>query len=144
MDAVNPDEVVGVFESGGLSNGVPAGYRFLFTGTKLVGQKAWIGQYHWWATHPEKSTDEKVQKRASKLTEEITSKKQFEFNKADLELVELKWPPSFWKAGYIKFKATGMDEITIKTSSLVPLDFRQNFTNTLQSFAGDKLHLLEK
>ena len=139
-----PEEVIGVFESGGLSNGMPAGYRILVTSSRLVGQKAWIGDYNWWATHPGKSTDEKIRARADKLFGEITSKKQFEIGKDDLVQLELKWSTSLWKSGYIKLNAQGSGEITIKSSRLVPGDLATYLTRSLQDFAGDKLRLVEK
>jgi hypothetical protein len=137
------DDIVAVFETGLFSKGWTKGYRILVTNTKLFGQKAYEGDYTWWANYPGKNQDEKVRKKAAKLYEEIQKKKEFETTKENITKIELMLSPSVWKTGYLKFQFGG-NEISLKLAATGDKGFAESLTNSLRNFAGDKFELKTK
>ena len=137
------DDIVAVFETGLFSKGWTKGYRILVTPSKLFGQKAYEGDYTWWATYPGKNQDEKVRKKAAKLYEEIQKKKEFEVTKENITKIELSPSPSVWKTGYLKFQFGG-NEISLKMAATGDMQFLEGLTTSLQNFAGDKFELKAK
>lgn len=51
--------------------------------------------------YPAKNQDEKIRKKAAKLSEEIQKKKEFEITKENIKKIELMPLTSVWKTGHI-------------------------------------------
>lgn len=139
----DPDEVVGVFESGGFVKGLGAGYRFAVRRSRLVGKKEYLGTGNWFAYFPARLPDEKDRERAAEKLVQIEENKNFEIQSSNVNSIELKLPGR-WSGGHVAFRTADQGEIKVNVNSMTDGNLLTSFVKALQQFAPGKLNLMKK
>jgi hypothetical protein len=139
----DPNEVLGVFESGGFTKGMPAGYRFVVRRSMVIGKKEYLGTNNYFAYLPVKLTEEKDKERAMKKVQQIEEKQDFQLSPSQTIGIEFKAPGTF-SGGHLAFRTTDKGEVEFKVSSMAGGDVVKNLLRALQEFAPGKVTIQGK